>query len=247
MVSNNAESTESILTETLQNMVLESSDVNDFLNGLARLSAKTFSTPTDEVLCGVTLLRPRRAATVASSTERARELDEVQLRFDDGPCMRAARENKMYYVADFRKETRFPEYRQAIAEHGILSAIGLPIVLEGEANAGLDLYSAKEDAFSEDAIEAAQDFARTASVSLRMAVRIAKLTETGMHLQAAMETRTAIDLAAGIIMGQNRCSQDEAVNILKMASSARNTKLNLVAEALIKSVSETPSATHFDD
>lgn len=247
MVSNNAQSTDPILTETLQNMVLESSDVNEFLNALVRLAAETFSVPGDEVLCGITLLRPRRSGTVASSSERARELDEVQLRFDDGPCMRAARENKTYYVADLRKETRFPEYRKAIAEQGILSAIGLPITLEGEASAGLDLYSARADAFSEDAIKAGQEFARTASVSLRMAVRIAKLTETGLHLQAAMETRTAIDLAAGIIMGQNRCSQDEAVSILKMASSARNTKLNLVAEALIKSVTQSPASTHFED
>ena len=33
-------------------------------------------------------------------------------------------------------------------------------------------------------------------------------------LSAAMESRTAINLACGIIMGQNKCSQERAVEIL---------------------------------
>ncbi|WP_424991742.1 ANTAR domain-containing protein [Nesterenkonia salmonea] len=37
-----------------------------------------------------------------------------------------------------------------------------------------------------------------------------------------MESRTTIDLAAGIIIGQNRCSQEEAIAILKKASNHRN-------------------------
>ncbi len=245
-MSSNPDPADKTLSETLQNMVLDSSDVHDFLDALAQLSAETFSASGREVHCGITLLRPRRAATVASSSERAQALDEIQHGYDDGPCLRAAREEQTYYIPDFRQEQRFPEYREAIAEHGILSAIGVPIILEGEANAGLDLYSPEANAFTEEAVAEAEEFARATSVSLRMAVRIARLTERGQHLQTAMESRTAIDLAAGIIMGQNRCSQDEAMNILKMASSARNMKLTLVAQSLIESVSEAPPTTHFE-
>ncbi len=85
----------------LQDMVLESSDINEFLDGLATLAADTLSSPDGEVSCGITLLRPRARATVASSSEHARHMDEVQYEFDDGPCLRAAREGQMYVVADF--------------------------------------------------------------------------------------------------------------------------------------------------
>jgi AmiR/NasT family two-component response regulator len=61
-----------------------------------------------------------------------------------------------------------------------------------------------------------------------------------------MESRTAIDLAAGIIMGQNRCSQAEAMAILTKASSSRNQKLRVVAEKIVESFAPEAPATHFD-
>jgi GAF domain-containing protein len=230
----------------LQDMVLESSDVEGFLTNLAKLAAGRFSTPDTEVLAAVTLLRPRTKATVASSNEHAQKLDEVQYAFDDGPCLRAAREERTYTVPDFRTETRFDKYPQAIADHGILSAIGVPIPLDGDANSGLNLYAPDAGHFTAEDIAEAELLARQASKSLRMAVRIAKATETSQHLKAAMNSRTVIDVAAGIIMAQNRCSHDTAMTILKAASSGRNVKLNAVASAVVQSLGQELPNTHFD-
>ncbi|MBG6218047.1 GAF domain-containing protein [Arthrobacter sp. CAN_A6] len=230
----------------LQDMVLESSDVEGFLKGLAKLAADRLSSPGSEVLCGVTLLRPRAKGTMATSSEHARKMDEVQYAFNDGPCLRAAREGKTYTVADFRTETRFGRYTEAIADHGILSALGVPIPLDGDADAGLDLYAETAHAFGPAGIAAAEELAREASKSLRMAVRLAQLTETGNNLRAAISSRTTIDIAAGIIMGQNRCSHDTAMTILKAASNGRNRKLHQVAAAAIESLGQEVPQTHFD-
>ncbi|WP_244186110.1 GAF and ANTAR domain-containing protein [Arthrobacter agilis] len=230
----------------LQDMVLESSDVNEFLDGLAKLAADALSSEGSEVFCGVTLLRSRAKGNVASSSEQARLMDEVQYQFDDGPCIRAAREGQVYVVPDFRSESRFGEYTRAIADHGVRSVIGVPIPLDGLAAAGLDLYSTRENAFDEAAIAAAVDLAREASKSLRMAVRVAHLSDTGDQLRAAMSSRTTIDVAAGIIMGQNRCSHDTAMTILKAASSGRNKKLADVAAAVVTSIGQELPETHFD-
>ena len=62
-----------------------------------------------------------------------------------------------------------------------------------------------------------------------------------------MKSRTTIDLAAGVIMAQNRCSQATAMAILKNASSARNVKLRDVAATVVASVSSDATVTtHFD-
>lgn len=211
----NSEDNATSLAEMLQDMVLNSGDVEGFLTGLAKFAADKLSIDGTEVLGAVTLLRPRTAATVASSSEHAKNLDEVQYSFDDGPCLRAAREEKTYVVRDFRTETRFRGYTEAIASHGILSALGIPIPLDGDANAGLNLYARAADHFSDQDIAEAELLAQEASTSLRMAVRIAKLTDTGEQLKAAMSSRTTIDVAAGIVMAQNRCSHDTAMTILK--------------------------------
>jgi GAF domain-containing protein len=230
----------------LQDMVLDSADVEGFLTELVKLAAETLESRNGEMLCGVTLLRPRRAATVASSSDHARNMDEIQYRFDDGPCLRAAREEKIVHIPDVVEDTRFPEYRDAIAQHGIRSILGVPIILEGEANAGLNLYSNEPGAFDDTAIAAAESFADEASKALRLSVRIARLTESANDLKSAMESRTTIDLAVGIIMGQNRCSQDEAFGILQSASNTRNMKLRDVAAAIVSSTGNSTPKTHFE-
>lgn len=65
-------------------------------------------------------------------------------------------------------------------------------------------------------------YAYLASKALRLAVRISQLAEAKTNLAAALESRTTIDLATGAIMAQNRCSQETAVKILKIASNTRN-------------------------
>ena len=82
--------------------------------------------------------------------------------------------------------------------------------------------------------------------SLRLAVRIGVKQQHAEDLQDAMQTRTVIDLASGIIMGQNRCTQEEAFQILKKASSTRNQKLRDVAESLVKSVAKQAPVAHFE-
>jgi GAF domain-containing protein len=235
------------LTAQLQDMVLESTDVQAFLTGLVNVAVESFSRAGEEVFCGITLLRPRSAATVASSSDLAQLMDEVQYGFDDGPCLRAARDGETVHIADLLLETRFPQYREAIARHGIRSALGVPIELDAGASAGLDFYSRFPDAFSDDAIALAEGFAREVSRSLRLAVKMAHLSDDLGNRQRAMESRTAIDMAVGVVMAQNRCSQEDAMDILRRTSSARNVKLRDLALNLLTSVGQADVPhTHFD-
>jgi GAF domain-containing protein len=232
----------------LQDMVLDSVDVQEFLDGLMTVAAEAFTGSHGEVFCGVTLLRPRLAATVASSSDEARAMDEVQYGFDDGPCLRAARDGYTVHVPDFLTESRFPQYRDAIAHYGVRSALGIPMRLEAGASAGLDFYSTTPHAFTETSIAVAERIARDASRSLRLALRIGALNDRSEHMKAAMRSRTSIDLAVGAIMGQNRCDQEEAIAILRSASQGRNVKLRDLADDLLASLGQKePIRTHFDD
>ncbi|XTR53205.1 ANTAR domain-containing protein [Pseudarthrobacter sp. So.54] len=61
-----------------------------------------------------------------------------------------------------------------------------------------------------------------------------------------MEHRTSIDLACGVVMAQNRCSQEEAMRILTTVSSNRNQKLRVVAAEILKNVTGGDVRTHFE-
>jgi GAF domain-containing protein len=230
----------------LQDQLLATEDITDFLNDFTATMAQALSTDGDEVWCAVTLLRPKRSTTVAASSPHAEALDEIQYHYGDGPCLTAAREHRLVHVRDTRTDPRWPAYGQAAAEAGILSALGVPMELGGEAAAGLDVYADTPNAYDQAILEVIRRQVVEASTILRLAVRLARHRDTEADLQAAMASRTTIDLAVGIVMGQNRCTQEKAFEILRAASSHRNNNLRDVAADLVATVGKGPASTHFD-
>jgi hypothetical protein len=231
----------------VQDMLLDTQDVQDFLDELARYSAESMSGPCGQIYCGITLLRHRSAATVASSSEHAQAVDEIQYQFGDGPCLRSCREGVMVHVPDFELDSEFPDYNDTVLKNGIRSVLAVPFELPGaDARAGLNLYSEKPNAFDASAVESAISYVRQASKGLRLAVLLAQRNDNADNLKRAMESRTIIDTAVGIIIAQNRCSQEDAINLIKSASSTRNLKLRDVAAAIVESAGGGTVTTHFD-
>ncbi len=192
-------------------------------------------------------MRRKKPTTLAISDPRVLALDEMQYGFGDGPCLTAIRELTTVHAPSLRDEHRWPLYCDAAWKEGVGSILAVPLLLEGEAAAALNMYSTQTHAFSAEDIENAEAYAGQASKALRLAVRIAQLSDDRKNLTAAMESRTTIDLALGVIMAQNRCSQDTAFKILRIASNTRNVKLREIASSILNSVSEDPTVlTRFE-
>lgn len=232
------------LSAELHEILLEDDDISRVLNSITRLAAEHLS-GNRRVLCGIVLKRERKNVAVASSSTEAAELDEVQAGFDEGPCLEAQRTNTLIRVPDVHYENRWPDYMSKVREQGQRSALAVPLELNGAASAAINFYAEEPGAFNEEEIESTLRYADVASVVLRIALRIATHAETAEDRRLAMESRTVIDLAAGFIMGQNRCSQAEAMTILKSASSHRNIKLRTLAQEIVASVGHGPVSTNF--
>ena len=122
----------------------------------------------------------------------------------------------------------------------------MPLEIGADAIAALNFFGPDTGIFTEDIIAEAAGFADLAGRSLRLAVRIGTAQSRAEDLQAAMEHRTAIDLACGVVMAQNRCSQEEAMGILTRVSSNRNQKLRDVAAEVLHNLTAGEVRTHFD-
>ncbi|GAP55852.1 GAF and ANTAR domain-containing protein [Arthrobacter sp. 92] len=234
--------------EQIQNLILESADFEDFLNELARFSAHQMAGDGDDALCGITLLRDRKAATIGWSSDSAREVDEIQYSLSQGPCLTAAEEEREVHVPDLFQENRWgPDYANAVASHGLRSVLSLPFNLQGDAKAALNLYSDAPNKFDEKATDRARGYTREVSQALRLAVRFSLHADSATNLRATLESRTVIDIAVGIVMAQNRCSQEAAIRILTDASSNSNVKLRDIARSLVDSVGGAGTRTHFEE
>jgi hypothetical protein len=183
---------------------------------------------------------------VAGSSERAVELDELEQAVGDGPCLKALREMSPVIIDDVSADSRWPELTRRFAEANVRSSLGVPLEINSEASAALNFFASKPSVFTANVYDKAVGFAAAAHNTLHLSVRIKTAQSRAEDLEAAMQSRTAINLACGVIMAQNRCSQAEAMEILTKVSSNRNRKLRDVAAELIAQLSGTSVHTHFD-
>lgn len=131
---------------------------------------------------------------------------------------------------------------------GSASTLRIPIVLDDDSSAVLNFYSPRTEAFSNDDVEHAHQFAVDASRALLLALRISQLSDSRDDLAAAMQSRTIIDIAIGAIMAQNRCGREAAFKILRNTSNNRNMKIRDVAAAVVASIAgDTDMTARFEE
>ncbi|ABK04551.1 putative GAF sensor protein [Arthrobacter sp. FB24] len=231
----------------LQDIIVGTQNVAEFLERLSVMAAGALSRDTSaKVECGVTLKRRRRTFTVAGSSPKAVLLDEIEQRIGDGPCIEALRVKEPVLLADVDKDPRWPEYRKALADEGCRATLGVPLELGEDAAAALNFFAFESGVFTPAVIREAVEFADLAGGAVRLSVKLGTAQSLADDLAAAMESRTSIDLACGVIMGQNRCTQAEAMAILTKVSSNRNQKLRTVAEEMLANLAGGDVRTHFD-
>lgn len=228
-------------------MVLGSLDLGDFLTELAGFSA-ALATGEDraDLACTVTLRQRRRALLHAGSTRAARTLGELQSNLGEGPLVAALEGTRSVLITNAAGDSRWPACAGALLAEGIHSVLAVPLVLEEGAVAVIGFFSPRSNAFTELVVRGAEHYVHDARKALMLAMRIASAVQMAHDLEEAMKSRTAIDLAVGVIMGQQRCSQDEGFAILTRAASNRNEKLRTVAVELVHNVSGSAVRTHFE-
>jgi AmiR/NasT family two-component response regulator len=70
-----------------------------------------------------------------------------------------------------------------------------------------------------------------------MVLRQARQDQLTTQLEQALESRTTIDQAMGILMAQQRCGSEEAFALLRMHSQNTNRKIRDLAGDIIRRVS----------
>ncbi|MET9505595.1 GAF and ANTAR domain-containing protein [Streptomyces sp. NPDC006622] len=218
--------------------LLETDSLEEFLQSLADAAL--------ELSCsdgaGVTLERDGRPITVASAGAVAAKLDEKQYGQDDGPCLQSLRTDEEVSVPDMLDERRWGDYPAYAVSCGIRSSFSLPIAAHTHTAGALNLYAAPPDAFEHTDLAALRSLAAQATGGIALAQRINDTQEFAEHLRTAMQSRSVIDQALGVVMAQRRCTADEAFGILRTASQHRNVKLRDLCAELITNLTGRPPA-----
>jgi GAF domain-containing protein len=218
----------------LQDLLLETQGVEDFLQGLTALAARLIP---GGASCGMTVEPSGKPLTVACNNDVAAQVDELQYLLGEGPCLAALADKALVHVDDIAKERRWPGFTKLAVAYEVGSCLAVPLFAGATMIGALTLYSPHRQAFGTGEIERIEHFARSASRALAVAVRLASYTALIDQLRASLATRAVIDQALGVIMAQNRCNQAEAFSVLRDASQRRNVKLRQLAEEIVANIS----------
>jgi AmiR/NasT family two-component response regulator len=210
-----------------------------FLDQLAVVAAERVITP--EASVGITVLRDGRPTTVSNSDLRASQVDEIQYSEGVGPCLHALRTQEVVLLDDVFTDDRWPEFTSRATAHGVRSVLSLPFAAPDLLGA-LNVYASDESVFDEAAQARGQQFSGEVQRAMELAVQLSDQLEMTQQLRAALASRSTIDQAIGVIMGQDRCNAAEAYAVIRSASQNRNVKLRDVAMEIVMSVGGKPSA-----
>lgn len=227
----------------LQQVLLDTGDFTEFLDEVVRYAVDTV---TPAMACGLTVERDGKPLTVASSDGFARGLDEVQYGHDEGPCLSAMRTGTTVIISDLAADDRWGDYQPDALAHGMAASLSIALNAGPDMRGALNLYAAEPEVFDAAWQQQAENLAEEASRALRLAIRLSDQVQLTQHLETAMASRSVIDQALGIIMGQNRCTATDAFTILRRASNHRNIKLCDIAQEIVTRVSGEPPPAKTD-
>ncbi|MEU5347923.1 GAF and ANTAR domain-containing protein [Streptomyces sp. NPDC020766] len=174
--------------------------------------------------CSITVRRDGRLLTVAGTGGLPSGLDQRQYENGDGPCVRAADSDAEQHAPDLAEEDRWPTYAAYALSKGVRSVLAVPLAVDGETDAALNLYATTEGAFH-GSRHAARDFAANASDAVNAALRIERERASAGDVRTALLSRSVIDQAIGILMAQERCTAQTALDALRRVSQDSNIKL----------------------
>jgi GAF domain-containing protein len=166
--------------------------------------------------------------TLAATGELVHQLDNLQYELGQGPCLHAIKDDPVVVVEHAQHEQRWPEFIKRALALGLRSQLGVRLYLDERSRGGLNLYSTSSDTIDPETEHVAELFGAHAAMALGR-----ERDEENLH--KALESRTVIGVALGMVMERYGLSRDSAFAFLTRLASTRETKLREVAAEIVAS------------
>jgi transcriptional regulator with GAF, ATPase, and Fis domain len=177
---------------------------------------------------GISMVQRRRSVdSLATTSDVVKRGDAMQYELGEGPCLDAIWEQPQVYVADLRTDQRWPRWSPRVAEElDVSSMLCTRLFTNDDTLGALNVYSPHGNAFDEQLRDEITTLAAHAAVAVADAAQIEGLT-------IAVDRRTKIGMALGMVMERYELDEARAFDVLKRLSSHTNTKLYDIARDIV--------------
>lgn len=174
--------------------------------------------------------RGSEVVTVGSSDDLARQIDDIERKINEGPCMDAIEEEAAHFDSNLLDGCPWPNLGTWLAENTpVRGMAGFRLILDRKVGA-LNIFSDVPHALTQASMEQAAVLTAFASVAARSAAN----QEHASSLRQGLESNREIGTAVGRLMAFHKVGNAEAFAILSRASQDMNIKLIQVAREVIQ-------------
>jgi GAF domain-containing protein len=135
--------------------------------------------------------------------------------------------------ADLGADPRWPSVGPLAAGHGVRAVLGVPVDLPEGPVGTLNVYAARPHRWDDADVAAIQAYTRVIASLLRTAVRAHVSGKAAGQLQRALDHRSLIEQAKGVIMERRGLDQQAAFDLLRAQARSTRRRLHDVAAEVV--------------
>ena len=160
-------------------------------------------------------------------------LESLQEQFGEGPCVDAFLEDGPILAGDLAADPRWPSVGPLAAGHGVRAVLGVPIDLRDGPMGTLNVYASHPRRWDDGEVAAIQAYTRVIASLLRSAVQAHVSGRAATQLQQALDSRSLIEQAKGVLMERRGLDEQAAFEVLRTQARSTRRRLHDVARETV--------------
>lgn len=193
---------------------------------------------------GLTMLDEGHTNTIVATEPFVSEIDDIQYSLMQGPCVSAVEQATTVRSGSLGGDARWPKFGGRIARLGVHSVVSLPLVTADGVVGAMNVYAHAKHVFDDRAAELGELYAVPAAIAVQNAQLLARTQRLVSRMQSALDTRSVIDRAVGIIISRSGGTPEEALGRLRAMSQHEHHRLASVAQQMVDEAARRARARH---
>lgn len=201
-----------------------------YLEDILKLIVSLTASVMKAKICALWLLDEKtKELKIRATQAMSREyLKERSIKLGEGIVGLAAQEKIPIAIIDVLKDKRYKE-KDLAKKEGLVSMLSVPMLVKKRVIGVVNCYTTEPYAFTEHDIQLLSTVADQAAVAIENTELMVKTTV----IQEELETRKKVEKAKGLLMKEQKMSEEEAYNLLRRSSMDKRLPMKDIADAII--------------
>jgi transcriptional regulator with GAF, ATPase, and Fis domain len=191
---------------------------------------------------------------LASTTERVRVLELIEIQNDEGPCRDCFRNGERVINQRLSDaDVRWPRFATQVRAAGFQMVHALPLRLRDDTIGAMNIFDRELRELTLQEVNLTQALADAATIGILQERAVQHGAQLARQLQVALNSRIVIEQAKGVVAERLHMGMDEAFALIRVYARNGRLRLSDVAIALVagslsaSDLSSTPANQSYAD